>query len=83
VQIELPDQTVQDLQALLAKRGDGVDVSVFVNQTLQRAIFFDTVRELKRQNADADPEELDRLVDEAVEAVRAERGRATRDADRA
>jgi hypothetical protein len=37
-----------------------------VNQTLQRAIFFDTVRELKRQNADVDPEELDRLVDEAV-----------------
>jgi hypothetical protein len=68
--IELSDQTIRDLQSLLAKRGES-DVTAFVNRTLQRAVFFDTVREVKRQNASVDPEELDRLIDEAVEAARA------------
>jgi Arc/MetJ-type ribon-helix-helix transcriptional regulator len=80
VQIELPDQTVRDVQALLAERGESVDVSAFVNQTLRRALFFDTVREVKRQNASVDPAELDRLIDDAVKAVRVEGRRATPDA---
>jgi hypothetical protein len=77
VQIELSDQTIRDVQALLAKRGEGVDVSAFVDRTLQRALFFETVREVKQQNIGTHPDELDRLIDEAVEAVRAER-RGTR-----
>lgn len=77
MQIELSDQTIRDVQALLAKRGEGVDVSTFVDRTLQRALFFETVREVKRQNIGTHPDELDRLIDEAVEAVRAER-RGTR-----
>ena len=55
MQIELPDQTILDVQALLAKRGEGADVSAFVDLTLQRALFFETVREVKRQNAGVDP----------------------------
>lgn len=81
MQIELPDQTVRDVQAMLAKRGENGDVSQFIDQTVQRALFFDTVREVKRQNADVDPDELDRLIEEAVNAVRSERGRTTPDAD--
>ena len=81
MQIELPDQTVRDLQALLAKRGENRDVSQYIDRTLQRALFFETVREVKRQNAGVDPDELDRLIDEAVEAVRSERARTTTDAD--
>jgi hypothetical protein len=81
MQIELPDQTVRDLQTMLAKRGEGVDVSAFVNLTLQRALFFETVREVKRQNAGVDPDELNRLIDEAVEAVRADRNRTRLHAD--
>ena len=73
MQIELSDQTIRDVQALLAKRGERVDVSAFVDRTLQRALFFETVREVKRQNAGVDPDELDRLIDEAVEAVRSDR----------
>ena len=73
MQIELSDQTIRDVQALLAKRGEGVDVSGFVDRTLQRALFFETVREVKQQNAGVDPAKLDQLIDEAVEAVHAER----------
>jgi len=81
MQIELPDQTVRDVQAMLAKRGENGDVSQYIDDTLQRALFFDTVREVKRQNAGIDPDELERLIDEAVEAVRSERRRTTPDAD--
>ncbi len=70
MQIELPDQTIQDVRALLAKRGENGDISQYIDRTVQRALFFETVREVKRQNAGVDPEELDRLIDEAVEAVR-------------
>jgi Ribbon-helix-helix domain len=70
VQIELSDQTARDVQALLAERGGGVDMSAFVNQTLQRAVFFETVRETKRQNEGIDSVELDRLIDVAVANAR-------------
>lgn len=67
MQIELPDQTIRDVQAFLSQRGEGVDVSAFVNRTLQRALFFETVREVKRRNAGVDQAELERLIDQAVE----------------
>ena len=81
MQIQLPDETIRDVQAMLAKRGENGDVSEYIDRTLQRALFFETVREIKRQNAGVDPDELDRLIDDAVEAVRAERNGTTRDAD--
>jgi hypothetical protein len=73
MQIEIPDETVRDVQDMLAKRGEDGDVSQYIDRTLQRALFFETVREVKRQNAGIDPDELDRRIDEAVEAVRTER----------
>lgn len=79
--IEIPDQTVRDVQAMLVKRGKNGDVSQFIDQTVQRALFFDVVREIKRQNADADPDELDRLIEESVKAVRTERSRTPPDAN--
>jgi len=81
MQIELSAQTIREVQALLAKRGEGVDVSAFVDRTLQRALFFETVREVKQQNIGTHPDELDRLIDEAVEAVRVERRGTRPDAD--
>ncbi len=81
MRIELPDQTVRDVETLLAQRGDNGNVSEFIDRTLQRALFFETVREVKHQNAGVDPQSLERLVDEAVTAVRAERTRAIPDAN--
>jgi hypothetical protein len=77
MRIELPDKTVRDVEAMLAKRGENGNVAEFIDRTLQRTIFFETVREVKRQNAGADPQEIDRLINEAVAAVRADRSRAT------
>lgn len=80
MQVELPDKTVRDVEAMLAKRGHKGNVSEFIDRTLQRALFFETVRDVKRQHADADPQELDRLIDEAVAAARAGRNRTNPDA---
>ncbi len=80
MQVELPDKTIRDVESLLAKRGQNGDVSEFIDRTLQRALFFETVRDVKRQNAGANPQELDRLIDEAVTAARAQRSRTNPDA---
>ena len=81
MQIELPDKTVRDVEAMLAKRGQNGNVSEFIDRTLQRALFFETVRDVKRQNAGADPQEIDRLIDDAIAAARAERSRTDPDAN--
>jgi hypothetical protein len=56
---------------MLAKRGQNGNVSEYIDRTLQRALFFETVRDVKRQNAGADPQDIDRLIDEAVAVARA------------
>jgi Arc/MetJ-type ribon-helix-helix transcriptional regulator len=73
MQVELPNDTVRDVEALLAQRGENGGVSEFIDRTVQRALFFELVREVKRQNAGVDPGELERAIDEAVQAARAER----------
>ena len=81
MRIELPDQTIREVELMLAKRGEAADVPAFIDRTLQRALLFETVREVKRQNAGADPEKVDQLINEAVEAARSEQNKATPDAD--
>ena len=83
MRVELPDQTVRDVEAMLARRGENRDVADFIDRTLQRALFFETVREVKRQNAGVESEELDRIIDEAVKAARNNGSRTTPDANRA
>jgi hypothetical protein len=81
MQVELPDKTIRDVEAMLAKRGQNGNVSEFIDRTLQRALFFEAVRDVKRQNASANPQELDRLIDEAVAAARSGRSRTNSDAN--
>ncbi len=70
--IEIPDVTYNDVQAMLAQRGGG-DVADFVNRTLQKRLFFETVAKVQQQNQDASPEDLQQAIDDAVTAVRADR----------
>ena len=71
MQIDVSNQTIRDIQMVLANRGDSAGVTAYVDRALQRALFFDTAREIKRQNKGVvDPAELDKLIDEAVEASR-------------
>ena len=49
------------------------DLSKFIEDAVRWRVFQRTVQDIKARNADADPDELQRTVDEAVREVRAER----------
>jgi len=49
------------------------DLSKFVEDAVNRRVLQCTIQDIWERNADADPDEIQRIVDEAVSAVRAER----------
>lgn len=49
------------------------DLSKFIEEAVRWRVFQRTIEDIKARNADADPEEIQRIVDEAVGQVRAER----------
>jgi transposase-like protein len=71
MKIELPDKTIRDVEAVVAR--DGGDIIEFIDRAVNRSLLFDTVRQIREHNANVDPEELQAAIDEAIEAVRAER----------
>ena len=58
------------------------DLSRFVEDAVRRRVLQCTVQDIRERNADADPDEIQRIVDEAVSEVRAER-RTKEKADKA
>jgi hypothetical protein len=62
-----------------AKKGD---LSKFIEEAVRRRVLQCTIQDIRARNADADPDEIQRIVDEAVSEVRAER-RVKQKADRA
>ena len=58
------------------------DLSKFVEEAVNRRVLQCTVQDIWERNANADPDEVQRIVDEAVSEVRAER-RAKQKADQA
>jgi hypothetical protein len=62
-----------------AKKGD---LSKFIEEAVRRRVLQCTVQDIRTRNADADPDEIQRIVDEAVSEVRAER-RGKEKADKA
>jgi Ribbon-helix-helix domain len=67
------------LGSLGMKKGD---LSKFVEDAVNRRVLQCTVQDIRVRNADADPDEIQRVVDEALSEVRAER-RTKEKADRA
>jgi hypothetical protein len=57
------------------------DLSKFVEEAVNRRLLQCTVQDIWQRNADADPDEVQRMVDETVSEVRAER-RAKQEADK-
>lgn len=55
------------------------DLSKFVEDAVNRRLLQCTVQDIWEHNADADPDEVQRIVDEAVSEVRAERRAKHRD----
>ena len=49
------------------------DLNTFVEEAIQQRIFWETVEQIHQRNAGADPNEIERLVDEAVDWARAHR----------
>ena len=58
------------------------DLSKFVEDAVNRRVLQCTIQDIWERNADADPDEVQRIVDDAVSEVRAER-RAKQKADKA
>jgi hypothetical protein len=58
------------LGARAAKKGD---LSKFIEEAVRWRVFHCAVQDIRERNADTDPEELQRIIDEAVSEVRAER----------
>ena len=67
------------LGSLGMKKGD---LSKFVEDAVNRRVLQCTVQDIRARNAGADPDEIQRIVDEAVSEVRAER-RTKKKADKA
>jgi hypothetical protein len=53
-----------------AKKGD---LSKFIEEAVRRRVLQCTIQDIRTRNVDADPDEIQRIVDEAVTEVRAER----------
>lgn len=53
-----------------AKKGN---LSKFIEEAVRRCVLQCTIQDIRTRNADADPDEIQRIVDEAVRDVRAER----------
>jgi Ribbon-helix-helix domain len=76
--LKVSRDTDRDLRAFLAERGGRKgDLSRFVERAVRRQMFRETLREVWERNAHLDPDEVQRIVDEAVAEVR----RARRAAD--
>lgn len=72
--LSIPDETDRAVRTYLARTGlKKGDLSKFVDKAVRRQVFALIVKDIKERNADADPGELQKLIDEAVEQTRARR----------
>jgi len=72
--IKVSKETDLTLRTFLGARGmKKGDLSKFIEEAVRWRVFQRTVEDIKARNADADPDEIQRIVDEAVGEVRAER----------
>jgi hypothetical protein len=59
------------LRTLIATRGGRKgDLSRFVEEAVNREVLRETIRDVQARNADADPQDVDRLVEEELETTR-------------
>ena len=81
--IKVSKETDLALRTFLGAQGmKKGDLSKFIEEAVRWRVFHRTVQDIKTRNAKTDPGELQRLVDDAVREVRAER-RVRGEADKA
>ena len=80
--LKVSKETDLTLRTFLGSQGmKKGDLSKFVEDAVRWRVLQRTIQDIRERNADADPDEIQRIVDEAVSEVRAER-RAKQKADR-
>ena len=81
--IKVSKDTDLTLRTFLGSQGmKKGDLSKFIEEAGRRRVLQCTVQDIRARNADTDPDEIQRIVDEAVSEVRAER-RVRQTADKA
>jgi hypothetical protein len=72
--IKVSKETDLSLRTFLGAQGmKKGDLSKFIEDAVRWRVFHRTVQDIKSRNANNNPEELQRIVDEAVREVRTER----------
>lgn len=72
--IKVSKETDLTLRTFLGARGAKKgDLSKFIEEAVRWRVFHSTVQDIRKRNADMDPDELQRIIDETVSQVRAER----------
>jgi hypothetical protein len=72
--IKVSKETDLTLRTFLGARGAKKgDLSKFIEEAVRWRVFHNTVQDIRRRNADMDPDELQSIIDETVSQVRAER----------
>jgi len=72
--IKVSKETDLALRTFLGARGmKKGDLSKFIEEAVRRRVFQDSVQQIKARNAKGNPDELQRVIDDAVREVRAER----------
>ena len=81
--IKVSKDTDLTLRTFLGSQGmKKGDLSKFIEEAVRRRVLQCTIQDIWERNADSDPDEVQRIVDQAVGEVRAER-RAKQKADKA
>ena len=81
--LKVSKETDLTLRTFLGSQGmKKGDLSKFIEEAVRWRVLQRTIQDIRARNADADPDEIQRIVDEAVSEVRAER-RAKQKADKA
>jgi len=72
--IKVSKETDLALRTFLGAQGmKKGDLSKFIEEAVRWRVFHRTVQDIKARNANADPDELQALIDNAVQEIRAER----------
>lgn len=72
--IKVSKETDLTLRTFLGARGAKKgDLSKFIEEAVRWRVFHRTVQDIRERNAEVDPDELQRIIDETVSEVRAER----------
>lgn len=72
--LKVSRETDLDLRAYLGSQGAKKgDLARFIEDAVRRRILQLTIKDIRERNADADPNEIQRIVDEAVSEIRTDR----------